>query len=91
VSAKTLDVLTVIHMGNYAKSGEIINDSCPCCNWEPQGDVLQIIRENSSSTGETPEWHLGMIWAPGAERGIGSYFQVIHCQKCGLVYATHIN
>ena len=88
---KTLEVLTVVHMGNYDQSGKIIDDSCPCCSWEPSQKELNKIHEKAFSDSEDPEWHLGMIWAPGTERGVGAYFQVIHCQKCGLVYATHVN
>jgi hypothetical protein len=42
-------------------------------------------------TSDDPEWILGLLWRPGVERGIGAYFQVFHCQDCGLVYATHVN
>ena len=95
MSKKTLEVLTVVHIGNYDESGQIIDDSCPCCNWEPpqskQPEISGTQESSQSDNCDDPEWHLGMIWAPGAERGIGAYFQVLHCQKCGLVYATHVN
>lgn len=90
MSKKTLEVLTVVHMGKYDK-GEIIDDCCPCCNWEPPQSKMPEIQGGQPSHSDDPEWHLGMIWAPGTERGIGAYFQVFHCQKCGLVYATHVN
>jgi hypothetical protein len=83
---KNLEVLTVIHVGNYDDTGQVIDDNCPCCNWEP----IQI-SQPSSEISEEPEWHLGEIWKPNVEHGIGAYFQVFHCQNCGLVYATHLN
>lgn len=91
MSKKTLEVLTVVHMGNYDKSGKIIDDSCPCCDWKPPQSKMLEMHEKPSYHSEDPEWYLGSIWAPGTDRGIGAYFQVIHCQKCGLVYATHVN
>lgn len=91
MSNKVLNVLTVVHIGNYDKDGKIINDSCPCCDWAPPQNKLNEMMNKLTSHSDDPEWYLGMIWKPGIERGIGAYFQVIHCQKCGLVYATHVN
>lgn len=84
---KIVDVLAVVHLGNYEESGRIIDDSCPCCHWNPP----QGSNSESTSGYEEPEWVLGAIWAPGVERGIGAYYQVFQCQNCGLVYATHVN
>ena len=87
---KVLDVLTVIHYGKYGDDDSVIDDNCPCCNWEPpQGEAPQP--EGRDKDGNGPYWHLGMIWHPASERSIGAYFQVFHCQNCGLVYATHVN
>lgn len=79
---KVLPVLTVVHFGNY-REDMVVNDNCPACDWEPPLDQV--------SADASAEWHLGELWNPAAERGIGAYFQVLHCQRCGLVYATHLN
>ena len=81
---KVLEVFAVIHYGNYEDNGMIINDSCPCCGWEPAV-------EQEASGAAKPEWHLGEMWNPATERGMGAYLQVLHCQQCGIVYATHLN
>jgi hypothetical protein len=91
---KKLDVLTVIHYGNYNESGAVVDDTCPCCKWNPwetpEGKAWGD-HGNKVPSENDPVWHLGEIWAPDAERGIGAYFQVFHCQGCGLVYGTHLN
>jgi hypothetical protein len=86
---KVLETIAVIHLGNYAASDvpdvlEVLDDCCPCCKWCPPEIENGVDAEDA-------EWILGELWKPGAERGIGSYFQVFHCQSCGLVYATHVN
>jgi hypothetical protein len=91
---KKLDVLAVIHYGNYGENGAVVDDKCPCCKWDPRETAEG--KAGGGQPGEftpdnDPKWHLGEIWAPGAERGIGAYFQVFHCQGCGLVYGTHLN
>lgn len=94
---KKLDVLTVVHFGNYRDTNgasAVVDDKCPCCEWNPwetpEGKAWGG-QPKQPKPEEDPVWHLGEIWAPGAERGCGAYFQVFHCQKCGLVYATHLN
>lgn len=91
---KTLEVLAVIHKGNYSEGGVVEDDKCPCCKWDPwetpEGKAWG--GQPSKVTPEIdPTWHLGEVWAPGAERGCGAFFQVFHCGGCGLVYATHLN
>jgi hypothetical protein len=94
---KKLDVLAVIHLGKYERrngASVIVDDKCPCCDWDPRhtpkGKAWRG-QPNERKHDDDPEWHLGEIWAPGVERGCGAYFQVFHCQNCGLVYATHLN
>jgi len=88
---KGLEVLAVIHYGNYTEDGAVIDDKCPCCKWNPLEIPEAKICKDLPLSDNDPEWHLGHIWTPGAEKGIGAYFQVLHCQGCGLVYATHLN
>ena len=86
---KPLDVLAVVHLGKY-KDGMIVDDNCPCCEWEPPS----IVHEDGSVDGISstePESILGQMWMPGVEKGMGSFFQIFHCQSCGIVYATHLN
>src|SRR5690349_5440298 len=93
LAMKKLDVLTVVHYGKYNPDGAVIDDKCPCCNWDPP-ETLGAKAGSSHAEVEQyvvdPDWHLGEIWAPGVERGIGAYYRVFHCQGCGLVYATHL-
>jgi hypothetical protein len=91
---KKLEVLAVIHYGNYGEDCAVVDDKCPCCKWDPREtpDGRPSANQGNELPHENePDWQLGAIWAPGAERGCGAYFQVIHCQGCGLVYATHVN
>lgn len=71
----------------------VVDDKCPCCKWNPWDTPEGKARAGQplEPSSEGPQWRLGEIWAPGVERGIGAYFQVFHCQTCGLVYATHLN
>jgi hypothetical protein len=92
--AKNLNVLAVVHLGRYEPDGnvlKVVDDECPCCRWDPwstpEGQAMRVGQEREAD----PEWKLGEMWAPGAERGIGADYQIFHCQKCGLVYATHLN
>jgi hypothetical protein len=91
---KKLDILAVIHYGNHDESGKVVDDKCPCCKWDPletpEGKICND-QSNHRLSDNNPDWYLGEIWKPSAERGIGAYFQVLHCQGCWLVYATHLN
>jgi hypothetical protein len=98
---KILQVLAAVHYGNY-KDNKIVDDKCPCCDWDPAatpeakfwlcrspGDV--DVTAGETRTLPNPTWRLGEFWAPGCVLTCGGLFQILHCPKCGLVYATHFN
>jgi hypothetical protein len=93
-TTKRLAVLAVILYGRYEPDGAIIDDKCPCCSRDPfdtpEGRRWRNDHRAPRPTDE-PIWHLGEIWAPGAERAAGARFRVFQCQGCGLIYATHLN
>lgn len=83
--SKYLDVLAVIHFGNYVDEGSgasrVVDDNCPCCGWSPD-----------MKAGDEQDFRLGEMWNPKTGKaGMGCLFQILHCQQCGIVYATHIN
>lgn len=84
---KPLNVLTVVHLGKY-QDGMIVDDNCPACNWAPPS--VETPNEGGLLSTD-PDHLLGQIWTPGHERGCGGFFQIFHCQNCGIVYATHLN
>lgn len=88
---KYLDVLAVIHMG-HGEDGRVIDDNCPCCGWcPPHAHEGNGYGAHDKSTAER-NYHLGEIWHPKTgEVGIGSLFQALQREGCGIVYATHIN
>ena len=84
---KPLEVFSVVHLGKY-QDGRIVDDNCPACDWEPP----DLGGSQESGLGSTdPDHLLGQMWSPGSERGCGGFFQIFHCQNCGIVYATHLN
>lgn len=84
---KPPQTFAVVHLGKY-EDGKVIDDKCPCCDWEPPA-FNEADDYGLSST--SPDHLLGQMWMPGVERGAGGFFQIYHCQGCGIVYATHLN
>ena len=89
---KHLEVFAAIHYGNYTEledgSSIIVNDNCPCCNWEPSSfDEKDAKTEEMDSRDEV----LGHLWHPKHGKGMGGYFQIFKCGNCGVLYATHLN
>lgn len=91
---KNLDVLAVIHYGNYLDEGNgisrVLDDNCPCCGWTPPEQKKESVSNNFDTTDR--DCVLGTIWNPKTGKaGMGCLFQVFHCDNCGIVYATHLN
>ena len=60
---KKLDVLAVIHYGNYGDNGAVVDDKYPCWKWDPwetpEGKAWGGLGQKAASENESV-WALGM-------------------------------